>query len=71
MHTGYKCEQDLKRQSHVSSIAFHYNHYECTRRHNNEVNDQATDDDDESSLSLHRSFIVRAIENRLIEIFLE
>lgn len=42
----------------------------CTRRHGNGVNDQAADDDDESSLSLDRSFVVRAIENRLIEIFL-
>lgn len=69
--TGYKCKQVLKRQFYISLLVFHYNHYEWTRRHDNEVNDQAVDNDDESSLSLDRSFVVRAMENRLTEILLE
>lgn len=42
------------------ACVFHYNHYEWTRRHDNEVNDQAVDDDDDDSLSLDQSFVVHA-----------
>lgn len=45
---------EIKRDGrHASPTAFHYRHYECIRRHGDEVNDKAADDDDdESSLSL-------------------
>lgn len=54
----------LKSQPHANPTVFHYGHYECIRRHGDEVNDKTADDDDddESSLSLDQWFVVRAIE---------
>jgi hypothetical protein len=42
---------------------FHCHHYECARRHDDEVNDKnANDVNDESSLSLDQWFVVCSIK---------
>lgn len=47
---------EIKREYRLHN-SFYCDHYECTRRRGDEVNDKTANDDDESSLSLDRRFV--------------